>query len=718
MTTPAPRGTAAKRILAGTAAVAIALLGMVGVAAPAYGVSSEVTNLNDAGAGSLRDAIALANADPAVDTITFTPGLTGTIPLATKLGITESLIIDGTGADITVSRVDGVSFDLIEANFVGYKFLTLVGFSVSNDGGATADLGRGLVVFDGGGGPVGNVTLTDMTFFGHDGANPSGGGGAISLYEATTVTITGGSISSNEVDPGYSGGGLYFIGDNAGSLTIDGTTFASNQAGSGGAFYVESVNKVTITGATFQLNNANGTFPSGYGGAGEIQDVAADGVVIEEGTLFDENTADEGDGGALFLSEVDGPLVITDSTFQNNEATNRYGGAILSSQTGPVTITDSTFSTNTAGTGGGGAYLDFVGGAVTLSGATFADNEAQDGEAGGLFIGSLSGGIAIGASSFRDNQAYGSGGGAYIFDIPAASTISDSQFLSNSTVIGSGAGLQITDVNAPLTVSRTTFRENDAEDGGVALDVTAIDAAAELTIDSSTFAANTPAPGGTQRASALAVGTAAGAVTILNSTISEAGPLAAIYFDTNPSTSDFTVEHSTIVSAATAIFIRDMSTSDFGIANSIIVGTGADGAIDVDASQGGEVEVEWSILSTGVTGSVIDVTGNQLSTNPLLAALADNGGPTQTRTLLPASPARDMGDPAFVAPPSVDQRGTGFARVVNGRLDIGAVEVAAVLPATGQTVSWWLLPVAGGVLMIGVIALVIVRRRPTGRRRA
>jgi hypothetical protein len=59
----------------------------------------------------------------------------------------------------------------------------------------------------------------------------------------------------------------------------------------------------------------------------------------------------------------------------------------------------------------------------------------------------------------------------------------------------------------------------------------------------------------------------------------------------------------------------------------------------------------------------------------MLGPLQDNGGPTFTHALLVGSPAIDMGDPNFIPPPNYDQRGPGFDRVVNGRIDIGAFEV-------------------------------------------
>jgi len=66
--------------------------------------------------------------------------------------------------------------------------------------------------------------------------------------------------------------------------------------------------------------------------------------------------------------------------------------------------------------------------------------------------------------------------------------------------------------------------------------------------------------------------------------------------------------------------------------------------------------------------------GDIIGVDPMLSSLADNGGEFMTCALQKGSPAIDAGDPAFVGPPTFDQRGEGFSRVVNGRIDIGAYE--------------------------------------------
>jgi hypothetical protein len=80
-------------------------------------------------------------------------------------------------------------------------------------------------------------------------------------------------------------------------------------------------------------------------------------------------------------------------------------------------------------------------------------------------------------------------------------------------------------------------------------------------------------------------------------------------------------------------------------------------------------------VSSDDGGGYLNGTGDQINTNPLLGPLQNNGGPTFTHQLLPGSPAIDTGDPNFTPPPFCDQRGPGFPRVVNGRIDKGSFEV-------------------------------------------
>lgn len=78
--------------------------------------------------------------------------------------------------------------------------------------------------------------------------------------------------------------------------------------------------------------------------------------------------------------------------------------------------------------------------------------------------------------------------------------------------------------------------------------------------------------------------------------------------------------------------------------------------------------------------------GSMNNTDPLLAQLADNGGPTLTMALPPGSPAIDAGDTA--AAPPTDQR--GYVRPAGAAADIGAFEFGAapaVVLAIRQTAA-------------------------------
>jgi predicted outer membrane repeat protein len=96
-------------------------------------------------------------------------------------------------------------------------------------------------------------------------------------------------------------------------------------------------------------------------------------------------------------------------------------------------------------------------------------------------------------------------------------------------------------------------------------------------------------------------------------------------------------------------------------------------------NNGGTVTSRGYNVSSDDGGGYLNGPGDQINTDPLLGPLQDNGGPTFTHALLPGSPALNAGDPNFTPPPFFDQRGSGFDRVRNGRLDVGSYEEQALL---------------------------------------
>lgn len=74
-----------------------------------------------------------------------------------------------------------------------------------------------------------------------------------------------------------------------------------------------------------------------------------------------------------------------------------------------------------------------------------------------------------------------------------------------------------------------------------------------------------------------------------------------------------------------------------------------------------------------IVASALAVPGDTISADPILGALANNGGATLTHALNASSPAIDTGN--NVAALDFDQRGSGFARVAGTAADIGAFEL-------------------------------------------
>jgi hypothetical protein len=106
--------------------------------------------------------------------------------------------------------------------------------------------------------------------------------------------------------------------------------------------------------------------------------------------------------------------------------------------------------------------------------------------------------------------------------------------------------------------------------------------------------------------------------------------------------------------------------------------------VAVNTTIGSGPDVFGAVVSNGYNlngetdGSIgwvaYDLTGTVASPlDPHLGPLADNGGPTMTMALLPGSPAIDAGSDGLIpSGDNTDQR--GWPRIVNGKVEIGAIE--------------------------------------------
>jgi predicted outer membrane repeat protein len=343
-------------------------------------------NLNDAGMGSLRDAIAIT---PSGGTVDFQPGLTGTITLTTgELAINQDLSISGPGADVITVSGNNASrvFDLTGSGVA----VTLAGLTIAN---GRADQGGGIQ-------NSGTLTVSNCTVTGNT-AGTDGGG----IYNNRgTMAVTGSIISGNSVDS--SGGGIYnFVG----ILTITGSTLSDNSIGGsfgqGGGIY-NMFGMLTLTDSAL-----TGNFVTGAGGG----ILTLNGTMTITDSAITGNSADAsifGDnafGGGICIGGTGS--TITGCTFSRNFATTYGGGIDGSVAIFNLNLTDSILTGNTAGTSGGGIYNS---GDLTLTDSIISGNTAGTSGGGIYNSNSFSASVlTLTDSIISGNTAGTSGGGIY-----------------------------------------------------------------------------------------------------------------------------------------------------------------------------------------------------------------------------------------------------------------------------------------------------------------
>ena len=280
-----------------------------------------VMNTADAGAGSLREAVTLANLAAGADTIDFDATVfvgNASIALQGELTITDSLTIQGTGADkLTIGNAKVASsasrtfnIDNAGANIsVVLNQLRIVGGNTTGSGGgiligkASVTLNNVIVEsnvsqatgggFGGGGIAVNNaaspLVLNSSIVRNNDSFSD---GGAINLRRASTLTLNNSTISGNSAFD--SGGGIYFF-DN-GTLNVVGSTISGNFAGTGssanaggGIYLWGSAMTATITNSTVSGNVA--------GDGGGIASITGGVSLTLQNSTVTENVATVGIGG-------------------------------------------------------------------------------------------------------------------------------------------------------------------------------------------------------------------------------------------------------------------------------------------------------------------------------------------------------------------------------------------------------------------------------------
>lgn len=640
------------RALAAVGALALGLGGALVVATPAFAASLTVTNLNDTGAGSFRKAV-LDSAAAGPDTISFAAGVTGTIVLASNLPtITDDLTIVGPGESVVT--VDAPDTVLTLQGTVPNIAVAISGITLTSAGITACGINSDNA----------NVTLTNVT---------------ASDFACSGVSVTDGFLTATDVTVENDATGIAFTGtDPAHFLTL-------TRIHAGGAQF-SGVNAV-VQGAVATVTDVDANDSGIFGfylattvtGSSTISGVQADragaiGITVltddhSTATITDSSATDSVGQGINLQATDHSSLTALRVTSSRSASTGLWLSATDSSS---LSVQSSTIQDTVDNSG---VWVDQVAGgaSLTITGTTITGNFSND-DGGGIDVNTLKddgSSLTISDSTISGNASGDFGAGVYLRRIgngvtsTAKVVIQRTTIDDNTSTAGYGAGVAINEVSAETSGLPTVL------------------------IDSSTISNNhTPAGGGGVYVSPNSATTAA-VVKLLNSTLSGNGAQSggAVYIEGpgfgGPSLMTVVISHSTLTknSANTSGGVETNSGDfDLSVDNSIIADNGT-----FDLQLSSPYAVTYSLvqrLGAGVVLSTAD--GNILGVDPLLPALANNGGLTRTHLVAPGNLAYNAGDPTVTGAGLFDQRGQ--ARVFE-RLDIGAVEWRPALAHTGTELT-------------------------------
>ena len=212
---------------------------------------------------------------------------------------------------------------------------------------------------------------------------------------------------------------------NEGKLTISNSNFYSNKATGNSGTIITNKNKLNINNSKFYQNSA---------GKGVVNNQNDALLVIDNSEFYNNDmTSFSNSYGIVYTTSAN--ATISNTVFRNN--TVKYGGAIWATKSsdatiGIVNIINSTFESNSANTGQGGA-LFVSGGECIIKESMFINNKANPGKftggQGGAIYTSLNGNVSVTDSVFKNNQA--KLGAALYLNGGSNSTISYSVLLDN-----------------------------------------------------------------------------------------------------------------------------------------------------------------------------------------------------------------------------------------------------------------------------------------------
>ncbi|MEP6479523.1 MAG: choice-of-anchor Q domain-containing protein [Rhodoglobus sp.] len=186
---------------------------------------------------------------------------------------------------------------------------------------------------------------------------------------------------------------------------------------------------------------------------------AAVAITLDNVTIHDESATA---GAALWVADLDGPLLISGSTFTSNKSDSAIygGGAVFVDDIGSsdVTIKNTKFDSNSAANLGGAVDIDTAA-AVEFDGVSVLDNEAKT--AGGVIVHHADS-ASFANSNFTDNLASLDAGGLKVNDIDGNVSITSTTFESNQASDGSGGAVEVQGIDGRFTSTGSRYDSNTA----------------------------------------------------------------------------------------------------------------------------------------------------------------------------------------------------------------------------------------------------------------
>jgi hypothetical protein len=360
---------------------------------------------------------------------------------------------------------------------------------------------------------------------------------------------------------------------------------------------------------------------------------------------------------ALCLAALSAEATTITVTNNNDSGAGSFRAALVSAANGDTIDFDSSLNGQRITLISGELLVDK---SVTINGPG-SDNLTVDGNHSSRVFHVSRWVSAIAGLTITNGSAEGDGGGG-IHNDHATLAVDNCTVSGNHAAWGGGVYNDGSNGSATLTVTNSTFSGNSVAapysvGSGGGIFNSGFDGSATLTVTNSTFSGNV-----------------AGLIGVygIGGGICNDGPFGS---------ATLTLKNSTFSGNAAGYVGGGIYNGSATVTIELtILKTGASGENIFNA---GTITSNGYNLSNDDGGGLLTGMDDQINTDPMLGPLQDNGGPTFTHELLSGSPAIDAGDPNFnpnsFNPPMVyDQRGTGFNRVVNGRIDVGAFEVQAV----------------------------------------